>query len=1012
MGPIRWNSRLLLFVLVLLYGGIQGFLAESALADMTVKSLDQELGVGGTYQKSSPKTLVHYDIVYIRAPRHGDATLTKIPEVGDPIGVEPGSDLMFLHPDGTEEVLVEGGDGAILDPYVSFDGKWVFYAKVHDQTKVNTNRKNAAYSGSDIFKIHLATREVTQLTFQEWTPNTGAGDWSDNPVTAYPSGTNYLGYGIYNLGPCPLPDGKLMFTSSRNGFLPNKSFTFPNLQLFVMDQDGKNVEFIGPLSLGSALHPTVLMDGRVMFSSYEAQGLRDRRLWGLWFIWPDGRQWGPLMSALKAPSAFHWQTQLSDESIVIEEYYNKNNNGFGAFLKFPVKVPKGAIAFGKPNPKHKSNPAIQLGWHQNCDIRKSRYPFSPNGLESLTPFTIENDRAAPFLNGKGNERTGKVAQPSGAPDNDLLLAWTPGPANNQNRPTNLPVYDSGLYLLPGSVPVNDHRKLILIKNDPAYNEQQPRAVVRYRDIYGIDEPKTLPWLPNDGMEHPQLSEGTPYGLVGTSTFYRRNSKPGVGNPEFNGLDSFRTSSSTNWVSQGADAGLYENDEIYAVRIVALEPTSHLSYGPHNISGGNRNFYNHANERMRILGEIPLRKYDANGKVILDPDGNPDTSFLAKIPADVPFTFQTLDKDGLLLNASQTWHQVRPGEVRHDCGGCHAHAEHPLDFSLTAAAKPNYQIRDLANTTPFLTKDLHHQPVVTTLPQGAVDVEYHRDIKPILKRSCVGCHSKKGTQEAGLVLDDEDLVKGFENTYYRLANDPKAQYGIPPLHGPNRKAHWGEINASRYIRKFQSRRSLLIWKIFGRRLDGWTNEDHPSAAVPGDPTTLPNGGQKREVNLSDIDYTGTIMPPPQSGVSPLPEDEKILFARWVDLGCPINRNHEPGEGGGGWFLDELRPTLTLSSPRAGNHSGPLTTIRLGAFDYYSGLDLDSLSLKANFEVNGKSPGDELAPLLQQSQDHIWTLVFTEPVTHLANGEIFVSIKDRQGNVSSINRAFHLNEQVRM
>ncbi len=29
--------------------------------------------------------------------------------------------------------------------------------------------------------------------------------------------------------------------------------------------------------------------------------------------------------------------------------------------------------------------------------------------------------------------------------------------------------------------------------------------------------------------------------------------------------------------------------------------------------------------------------------ILDPDGNPDTSFLAKIPADSPFTFQTLDQ---------------------------------------------------------------------------------------------------------------------------------------------------------------------------------------------------------------------------------------------------------------------------------------------------------------------------------------------------------------------------------
>ena len=283
---------------------------------------------------------ITYDIVYIRAPRYGDETFTKMTEVKDPIGMEPGSDLMLLHPDGTEEVLVQAGNGSILDPYVSFDGEWVFYALVHDQTNTNYQRRDAARSGADIFKINLQTRDITQLTFQEWTPNTGVGVWSNDHLTANPSGTNYLGYGIYNLGPAPLPNGKLMFTSSRNSYLPNQSFTFPNLQLFVMDQDGKNVELVGQLSLGSALHPTILMDGRVMFSSYEAQGLRDRRIWGLWSIWPDGQNWGPLMSALKAPSAFHWQTQLSDGSIVVNEYYNQNNNGFGMLIKFPSSVPR------------------------------------------------------------------------------------------------------------------------------------------------------------------------------------------------------------------------------------------------------------------------------------------------------------------------------------------------------------------------------------------------------------------------------------------------------------------------------------------------------------------------------------------------------------------------------------------------------------------------------------------------------------------------------------------------
>lgn len=84
----------------------------------------------------------------------------------------------------------------------------------------------------------------------------------------------------------------------------------------------------------------------------------------------------------------------------------------------------------------------------------------------------------------------------------------------------------------------------------------------------------------------------------------------------------------------------------------MEGVAHRSYGP---VGNALGFLNHASAgELRILGEIPLRKTDGAGNALLDPDGNPDTSFLARIPADTPFTFQTLDKDGLVLDMSQTW----------------------------------------------------------------------------------------------------------------------------------------------------------------------------------------------------------------------------------------------------------------------------------------------------------------------------------------------------------------------
>lgn len=84
--------------------------------------------------------------------------------------------------------------------------------------------------------------------------------------------------------------------------------------------------------------------------------------------------------------------------------------------------------------------------------------------------------------------------------------------------------------------------------------------------------------------------------------------------------------------------------------------------------------------------IPVRKFAGENQP-LDPDGNPDTSFLAKIPADVAFTFQTIDKRGMVLNMSQTWHQLRPGEIRTNCGGCHAHSQKPTHFASPPLPNP-------------------------------------------------------------------------------------------------------------------------------------------------------------------------------------------------------------------------------------------------------------------------------------------------------------------------------------
>jgi hypothetical protein len=960
---------------------------------------------------SSLAAVVNYDILYVRQPRHGDTENTIWPEVFHPARLDAGADLVLLRPDGSSEVLVAGGNGGVTDPFISFDGQWCYYTLFPDlrQSALNGQRGDLPYEGCDIYKIHLQTRQIVRLTFQEFTPNTGAGLWN----YADPSSTSWqrtgLGYGILNLGPCPVPGGRIAFTSNRNAYTPPKGFTNPTLQLFVMDEDGKNVTFVAPLNIGSALHPTPLQDGRIMFSSYESQGLRDQRMWGIWSIWPDGRVWEPVISAFHSGQAFHFMTQISNGDLVVVDYYNLNNNGFGALYRLPPAAPPGQSQF------HNAFADDAPGLDQTIgNTSPFSYPFTipfqPRGMYAMTPFTHPQDEAAPV--GEGGERVGKFTHPSAAPNNDLLVVWTPGPANDLNRPTTLPYYDAGLYLIPDSATVTDPSQLILIKNDPNYNEAWPRAVVPWNAVHATDEPVELPWLPNDGTDHPDLPPGTPYGIVGTSSFYKRESFPGVvsrWSDFFDGLDAFNTGEngqSSNWEYQGSDAGRYSNSDIHAVRVVVMEPNSHRSYGPN--SGGPSNdgnhFVSHARERLRILGEIPLRKFDAQGAPILDPEGNPDTSFMAKLPADTPFTFQMLDKDGLTLTMAQTWHQVRPGEVRNNCGGCHAHSQQPLSIRDTFAGQADYQPIDLTTMVTLLTKDSEGQTTVRTNPPGAVNVEFLRDIRPLLQRSCVPCHSTTNAQ-ANLVLDDYATYHGLPGDYARLADDSAARWGYPPVIN-NRT--WRQSNASRYIRMFQSRRSLLIWKIFGRRLDGWTNADHPTETVAGDPGTLPQGA---DPNHADLDYTGDIMPPPGSGVAPLSDDEKMMFARWVDLGCPINTG-AGDDAGYGWFLDEQRPTVTVSSPRPNRNAGPLSEVRVGVSDAYTGINPATLSVKADFPVNGLAAGAELVSLGTYVAPGIFSIPLQSPISSLNSSHVTAAVADLQGNTNVVEVRFWVETGFRI
>ena len=943
--------------------------------------------------------IVAHDIVYIRAPRFGDNDNSIWQDTVRPLSLDPGADLRLLHPNCTEEKLFplnahQGivdatiGNGSVTDPNVSFDGKWVVFAYYHDLTDQNIQRcaTNApggclSYKGADIYRLNLETRAVVRLTHQEFTPNTGNSANFDCTIPY----TNCPNIGTFNVNPAFVATSdttrpSVAFVSSRNNFLPPTAFNGAErtLQLFVMDWDGKNQHIIGHLNQSQALHPFQLRDGRLLFTSWENQGARDSRQFNLWFIHPDGTNWNSGSGFGEIATGHHFATQMPNQDIVTVRYYNLNNNGFGDLARYPLD-PSGPDFRG-------------------IDENGTYMPFERQGQVDLTnwarvPYSMTDDFPAPCAVGNdiyndtgvdcpgGNQnRVGKVTHPAALPNGGIVLVYTKGPANHNfiyvGTGRALPFYDGGIYLMAankanGSALPTDLQKIL---NDPNYNEQFPRPVVTYQQLFGVAQPNVLANLQNNGALHNALPANTPLGLVGSSALIWRDTIGRLGPTWDPDRDPFNTSREARygWEHQGADAGIYSDDDIYAVRVLAMLPQTDRSY-----PNGGRAFYNVGNERLRILGEIPARH-----EGVTDGNGNTDTSFLAKIPADIPFTFQTLDRNGMVLNMAQTWHQLRPGEVRYDCGGCHAHTKEPLEFHTTVAGQNGFTPADLAlKTTLLQVVALNGNPTTQTLNETQTTLEYLRDIKPLLETKCAGCHLNNSSDGKLNLHDDANTIDNFPGTYFRLVRDYQAQYGNGvPANSPQN--YFISVQLTRYLRAFQSRQSLLIWKLFGARLDGRANGDRDD----------------------DLDYT-----PDAAHANYLTWNEKMKFARWIDLGAPIDlaSNNCASDTIWGWCEDDLRPTL-WASPTIEQGNANVNQIGIGAYDLEAGLKNNSLSVKFNVTIAGNAPGYNFAQGVNIANGGTVNVPLGASVNLAAlNAVMTVQIQDNAGHTTEIVRAFSAN-----
>ena len=188
-----------------------------------------------------------------------------------------GGNLCILWPvaqDGKVTEIAPELNGGLFGRFdLSFDAKKVVFAYKKD---LKTPYRIYEIGIDPSTGLGAGGNSLRQLTFK--------GEDEADTIQRYRGSCHGRGYD--DVEPCYLPNGKIIFASTRSKY---SVFCFPisATALHVMDADGKNIRRLSGSPL-TELNPTVMSDGRVIYMRWEYVDKGFGNVQSLWSMHPDG----------------------------------------------------------------------------------------------------------------------------------------------------------------------------------------------------------------------------------------------------------------------------------------------------------------------------------------------------------------------------------------------------------------------------------------------------------------------------------------------------------------------------------------------------------------------------------------------------------------------------------------------------------------------------------------------------------------------------------------------------